>query len=360
LNLRVPGPTPVPEDIRAAGAQQMINHRGPEFAELINSVHSGLQHIFQTKQEVSILTASGTGAMEAAVVNSFSPGDKVLSISIGVFGNRFAQIAEIYGAEIVKPTIPYGSAADPELIKNELEKNPSIKGVLVTHNETSTGVTNDIKSIAKVVKSFDKLLLVDAISSLGCIPLPTDEWNCDVVISGSQKGFMVPPGLAFGVQSDAALSASKTATMPRFYFDFERHTSYYHRGQTPWTPAVSIFYGLDLALKKMLNEGLANIFTRHEKTATKVRSAVKEIGLKLFAEDEQSASNTVTSVRIPESVDAKRLLGLLRTEHNIVLAGGQADLDGKIFRIGHLGYVEEKEIDEVIEKLKVVLPEVGF
>jgi aspartate aminotransferase-like enzyme len=360
LNLRVPGPTPVPDDIRSASAQQMINHRGPEFAELITRIHNGMQQVFQTKQDVSILTASGTGAMEAAIVNSFSPGDKVLSISIGVFGKRFAQIAEAYGAEVIKPSISSGSAADPEDIKNELKKDPAIKGVLVTHNETSTGVTNDMKSIAKVVKSFDKLLLVDAISSLGCIPLPTDEWNCDIVISGSQKGFMVPPGLAFGVQSSDAIEASKKATMPRFYFDFEKHTSYYHKGQTPWTPAVSLFYGLDLALKKMLDEGLDQIFVRHKKIASKVRNAVKEIGLELFAKDEQFASDTVTSVIIPKNVDAKQLLGLLRTEHNVILAGGQGDLEGKIFRIGHLGYVDENEIDEVIEKLKIILPKVGF
>jgi aspartate aminotransferase-like enzyme len=361
VNLRVPGPTPCPEDILLAGAQQMINHRGPEFSDIIQRVHSGLQRVFQTENQIAILTSSGTGAMEAAIVNTLSPGDRILMISIGVFGDRFCQIAEAYGVEIVKPDFPYGSFAKSEVVEEILAEDPSIKAVAVTHNETSTGVTNDLESLAGIIKRFDKLLLVDAISSLGCLPLETDTWGCDVVMTASQKGFMVPPGLAFVSVSPRAIEASKSSRIPRFYLDFERHLSYFQRGQTPWTPAVSILVALDKALEKMLGEGMEAIYLRHVTVANQTRLGVKALGLELFSEDENYASNSVTAVKVPEGVDARSLLNILRTEHDVVLAGGQGPaMEGKVFRIGHLGFVSEEDIRGVLTALEIVLPQVGF
>jgi aspartate aminotransferase-like enzyme len=361
VNLRIPGPTPCPEDILLAGAQQMINHRGPEFAELIDRVHSRLQNIYNTANDIIILTASGTGALEAAVVNTISPGDRVLGISIGVFGDRFCQLVQAYGGDLVKPEIPLGAAADPDLIKKALKDDPTIKVVAVTHNETSTGITNDLQAIARIVRDHEKLLLVDAISSLGCIPLESDAWGCDVVTTASQKGFMVPPGLAFASVNERGWSAAKEATTPRFYFDFGRHLTYFKRGQTPWTPAVSVLFSLDLALEQMLAEGMESIHTRQAIIGRKTREGIKALGLKLFAADETYASNTVTAVHVPEAVDAGKLLGLLRTEYNTVLAGGQGPaMEGKVFRIGHMGYVSEQDIDGVLETLGEALPQVGF
>jgi len=359
VNLRVPGPTPCPEEILQSGAQQMINHRGPEFAEIMFRVHSGLQKIFQTENDILLLTASGTAAMEAAIVNTLSPGDRILGVTIGVFGDRFCQVAEAYGADLVKLQSPLGSAVDPDSVKAVLESDPAIKAVAITHNETSTGVTNDLEAVCRVVKSYDKLLLVDAISSLGCIPLETDGWGCDVVMTASQKGFIVPPGLAFVSVSPRAWAASKQATMPRFYLDFSRHLNSFQRGQTPWTPAVSVFMALDRALDIMLDEGMSAIYERHARLARMTREGIKALGLELFAQNEEYASNTVTAVKVPADLEAKVLLDTLRTKHGVVLAGGQGPvMEGKVFRVGHLGYVTEEDIHGVLQALELTLPRI--
>ena len=357
--LRIPGPTPCPKEVLQAMTRQMINHRGVEFQELIGSITSRLKEFFQTKGDVFILTASGTGGMEAAIVNTLSPGDKVLAVCNGVFGERFAAIAEAFGAEVERLSFPWGQPDDHNAVRQALHSDKSIKAVLVTHNETSTGVTNDLAAIGEVVKQYDKLLLVDAISSLGCIDLQTDAWGCDVVVTGSQKGWMVPPGLAFISVSKKAWEAHARARMPRFYWDFAQAKKYLESGQTPWTPAISIFYALAVALELMASEGLANIFARHARIGQKTRDGVKALGLPLFAV-EKYASNTVTAVRAPDGLDTKLLLTMLREEHGIILAGGQRDLAGKIFRIGHLGWVTELDIDALIERLKVALPKAGF
>ena len=357
--LRIPGPTPCPKEVLQAMTRQMINHRGVEFQELIGSITSRLKEFFQTKGDVFILTASGTGGMEAAIVNTLSPGDKVLAVCNGVFGERFAAIAEAFGAEVERLSFPWGQPDDHNAVRQALHSDKSIKAVLVTHNETSTGVTNDLAAIGEVVKQYDKLLLVDAISSLGCIDLQTDAWGCDVVVTGSQKGWMVPPGLAFISVSKKAWEAHARARMPRFYWDFAQAKKYLESGQTPWTPAISIFYALAVALELMASEGLANIFARHARIGQKTRDGVKALGLPLFAV-EKYASNTVTAVRAPDGLDTKLLLTILREEHGIILAGGQRDLAGKIFRIGHLGWVTESDIDAVIERLKAALPKAGF
>jgi len=356
MQLRIPGPTPCPPEVLQAMGKQMINHRGKEFADIIQDATAKLKQLFQTRNDVFLLTGSGTGGMEAAIVNTLSPGDKVLSVSVGVFGNRFAEIAESYGAEVTHLNFEFGTAADPEAVRQSLKADAGISAVLVTHNETSTAVTNDLKSISAIVKEFDKLLLVDAISALGSIDLPVDAWQCDVVVTGSQKGWMVPPGLAMVSVSDAAWQAHAKAKMPRFYWDFTKARSYLEKGQTPWTPPVSVFFGFAVALDMMLAEGLPNIFARHARSADMARSGVKSLGLSLFA-DERCASDTITAVKASDGLDVARLLQILREEHKVILAGGQANLAGKIFRIGHLGWVTEDDIKEVLEALGKALPQ---
>ena len=356
MNLRIPGPIPVPNNILEAMANPMINHRGPEFAELLNRVTDGLKQVFQTNNDLYIFTASGTGVMEAAIVNTLSPGDNVLSASVGVFGDRFAEIASTYGAKVEKLKFAEGKGVDPNLIRESLVKNPNIKAVLVVHNETSTGVTNPLPEIAKIVKTeFNKLLLVDGISSVGSIPVQTDFLGCDVVATASQKGWMLPPGLAFLSFSSEAWKAHKVSKMPKFYFDIANYEKYLKIGQPPFTPALSVMYSLDIALRQILDEGIENVFERHFDIAEATRNGIKNIGLELFA-DKSVASNTVTSVKIPDNIDAKLLMSTMRKKYNIVLAGGQKELSGKIFRIGHLGLCTLQEIEDVIESLKKSLP----
>ena len=358
-NLRVPGPVPCPPEVLDTLTTPMINHRGPEFRDILNGVTDRLKKVFMTANDLYILTASGTGALEACLVNTLSPGDKVLASIIGSFGQRFADMAEAYGARVTRLEFEWGAAADPQALHSALEADPDIKAVLVTHNETSTGVTNDLEAISSIVKKeFDKLLLVDAISSLSCIPLPVDQWGCDVVAAGSQKGLMVPPGLSFISFSPRAWQAQREARMPRYYYDLAAAQRYLERGQTPFTPAVSLFYALDLALDTLLSQGLEEVFRRHAYIGAATREGVKDLGLTLLA-DESCASNTVTAVRIPEGLDGRSLVSNLRTEHSVVVAGGQGKLEGKIFRIGHMGNVAQGEIEEFFTALKATLSGLG-
>ena len=359
-NLRIPGPTPVPPDILKAMARPMVNHRGKPFAEIVRRVAERLKDFFLTKEDVLILTASGTGGLEAAVVNTLSPGQKVLSVSIGAFGDRFAAIAEKYGADITMLQYEWGQAAQPEDVRKALEHDAEISAVMVTHNETSTGVTNPLEEIAKVVREFDKLLLVDAISSLGAIPLDMDDWGLDCVVTGSQKGWMVPPGLAFAALSERGWKAYEESTMPRFYFDLGRARDSQAKGQTPWTPAVSIFFALDVALEKMGQEGLESILARHARIGKIVRDGVTALGLDLLCRDERYASNTVTAIKSPDGVDVSELRRVLEDEHDVVIAGGQAKLSGRIFRIGHLGLADEEDIQDALDALAAALPKLGF
>ncbi|MDD5037723.1 MAG: alanine--glyoxylate aminotransferase family protein [Dehalococcoidales bacterium] len=357
--LRIPGPTPCPPEVLQALSRQMIDHRGSEFVNMFNRVTDKLKQVFMTKNDVFVLTGSGTGGMEATIVNTLSPGDKVLAVSIGSFGDRFTSIARTFGADVIPMNVEWGKAADPDAIRKALQAESKIKAVMVTHNETSTGVTNDLAAISSVVKSFDKLLLVDSISGMSSIKCPVDEWHLDVTISGSQKGWMVPPGLVFVSVSPEAWKAHASAKMPRFYWDFAQAKKYLERGQTPWTPAVSVIFALDVALEMMLKEGLPNIFARHARVSKAAREGVKSLGLSPFA-DEKYASNTVTAVTAPSGLDIKKLRQILREEHKVVLAGGQGKLEDKIFRIGHLGWVNEDNIKTVISALKIALPKAGF
>ncbi len=354
MQLRIPGPTPCPPEALEAMGRQMTNHRGPEFGKILNSITGKLKQAFQTKGDVFVLTASGTGGLEAAIVNTLSPGDKVLSLGNGFFAERFGHIAAQYGAEVARLDFEWGKPIEPDAVEKALKTDGEIKAVLATHNETSTGMTNDIRETSAIAKKFDKLLLVDAISSLGCINLPTDEWDCDIVVTASQKGWMVPPGLSMVSVSEKAWRAHSKAKMPRYYWDFGKAKDYLEKGQTPWTPAISVFYALDVALDSMLTEGLDNIFARHARVGHTARNGVRSLGLSLFP-DEKYASNTVTAVNATDSIDVARLIQILREEHEVIIAGGQQKLSGKIFRIGHLGLVYEDDIKLVLEALNKAL-----
>jgi len=362
LNLRIPGPTPVPADILEAVAHPMVNHRGREFAALISRVAERLKDWFQTSNDVLILSASGTGGLESAVVSTLSPGDRVLSVSIGAFGERFAAIADTYGAEVIPLQYEWGQAARPDEVRQALAEHADVTAVLVTHNETSTGVTNPLEEIARAVRESapSVLILVDAVSSLGAIPFEADGWGLDVVVTGSQKGWMVPPGLAFVSMSERAWRAYEKAKMPRFYFDLGRHRDALPKGQTPWTPAMSIFFGLDVALERMAEEGAERIFTRHASMGRRVREGVKALGLELLCQDERYASDTVTAIKCPEGIEVSALRNAMEDEYNVILAGGQGKLQGKIFRIGHLGLVEEEDIRETLAALDQTLAKLGF
>lgn len=357
MNLRVPGPTPLPRLVREAAAADMINHRGPEFKEMFGAVLADLQYVFQTTDEVVILTGSGTGGLEAAIVNLLNPGDRVLAVSIGAFGERFAEIARAFGAEVTMVTAPWGQAADPLALEDALARTPDVRLVLVTHNETSTGVTNDLRTLAEVVRAkrngSSPLLVVDGISSVGSIPLLTGEWGCDVVVGGSQKGWMAPPGLAMLSVSPRAWEAAEKATCPRYYWDLRAARHYAGRGQTPWTPAVSVLYGLRAGLQMMRAEGLEAIYARHRRVAQRMREGTQALGLELFA-DPAHASDTVTTLRVPAGWDGEALVAKMR-EQGVIVAGGQGKLKGQVLRVGHLGYVDTADIDEVLRALAVAL-----
>jgi aspartate aminotransferase-like enzyme len=335
----------------------MMNHRGPEFAQVLRRVTDGLNWMFQTSSDVLSATTSGTGGLEMAIVNTLSPGDTVLSVSIGSFGDRFRNIAKAYGANPIAYSLEWGEAADPKEIGRLLDENPGVRAVTVTHNETSTGVTNPIEEIAKEVRARDKLILVDAVSSMSSIPCPVERWDLDVVVSGSQKGWMVPPGLAFVSMSERAWAANAEAKMPRFYFDAVKTRDSLAKLQNPWTPAMSVYFALDKAFEMMRAEGLEGIFTRHQAIADYTRERVKGMGLKLVPVDERFASNTVTAVWWPEGIDGKALSKRAREEFGVVIGGGQGKLEGKIFRIGHLGWVQRPDVEQALDVVEKLLQE---
>ncbi len=358
MQLRVPGPTPCPPRVLDAMTRQMINHRGKDFAEILQSTTGLLQQFFNTKNDVYVLTASGTGGMEAAVVNTLSPGDPVLAVTTGYFGERLANMAGIYGAQVTRLDFPWGHPADPDAVSQALQNDPGIKAVLMVHNETSTGVTNPLPQLCQVVKEFDKLLVVDGISSMGSLEFKVDEWGIDVAITASQKGWMAPPGLAMISFSPRAWEAHACATMPRFYWDLALAKRFLNKGQTPFTPAVSTLYAMLAALELMAEEGQQGIIDRHQRVADATRKGVKVLGLSLLP-PEEFASNTVSAVLVPQGLDTKQLQRLM-AQQDVILSGGQGALEGRIFRIGHLGWVTEEDVQIVLKALESVLPRAGF
>jgi aspartate aminotransferase-like enzyme len=358
-NLRIPGPTALPPSVREAGSRQMINHRGPEFAAMLDRILTGMKPFFGTTNDVAMLTCAGSGGLEAAVVNTLSPGDRVLGVSIGSFGDRFAKIAGVYGANVTKLDVEWGRAADPAAVRQELEADPSYKVVLLTHNETSTGVMNPIADLAGAIHDAapDALILVDSVSGLGAVPFEMDAWGVDLVVTGSQKAWMAAPGLAMIAASNRAWEAMERATMPRFYLDLRSHRDAAKDGQTPFTPAIAVVYQVDEGLRLMHEEGKEGVFARHEACAAATRAGLQALDFQLVADD-AVASRTVTAAWLPDGVEWKAFNGLIKG-HGVVLAGGQGKLTGKIFRVGHLGSVTVGEVLDVIAVLERALVETG-
>lgn len=359
--LMLPGPTPIPESVLQELSAPMIGHRSAGWAELFEDVEAKVKWVFQTQNDVMSISGSGSGGLEAAVVNTLSPGDKVLALEIGVFGERFSTIAEAYGAQVDRLQFEFGTAVDLDLLEARLaaDTNKEIKAVLVTHNETSTSVLNPLESIAKLVKSHGALILVDAISSLVSTNLPVDKWDLDVVVGGSQKAFMIPPGLAFVTFSDRAWEAYKSSTMPKFYFDFKYYRDYRAKSQTPWTPPITLFFGLKESLRLMQEEGLPQLFKRHEQMMKATRAGVQALGFSLFVPDENIASRAVTGIVAPEGMDAEAIRKGMLDDHHIVLAGGQRALKGKLIRVGHLGYQGLPDILSTLAALEIVMKKMG-
>lgn len=360
--LMIPGPTPCPASVLLAHARPMINHRGPQFRAIMEEVVENLKKVYKTKNEIFVLTSSGTGSMEAAVVNTLSPGDKVLSLSIGNFGERWAKIAATYGANVEKVNFPLGTAVDPEVVRQHLaaDTKKEIKAVLIQFNETSTGVYNPMPAVAKVVHEHGAMILVDAVSGLGAIDLDTDGLGLDVVCAGSQKAFMCPPGLAFISFSERALAAAKVAKMPRFYFDILEAREYAKIGQTAWTPAIPQFFGVQQGLRLMMEEGMANFQARHMRLRNATRAAVKALGMQLFVEDDSIASPVITALAAPQGISPDAIRKLALEKYGVVFAVGQGSLKATHFRIGHLGYVNESDIYAALSVLGSVLMELGF
>jgi aspartate aminotransferase-like enzyme len=356
-NLRTPGPTPLPPSVREALARDMVNHRGPEFAAILRNCLAGLEWAYQVvEHDIVILTTSGTGGLESLVANTLSPGERLLVASMGNFGERMGQIARVFGASVTQLDVEPGHALDPDLITDTLRANPDIQTVFFTHNETSTGVLNPLRELAGAVRQVrpEALVLVDGISSVSSVPIEPEAWGCDVVVAGSQKGWMTPPGLAFVSISPRAWERQARSTLPKFYFDWQLARRSAESGETPWTPAVSLFYALQAGLRLMREEGLEQIFARHERLAQYTREGLADLQVRLFA-DPRFASPTVTTAWLPDGVNGRALLTALDERHSVVLAGGQGNLSGKIFRIGHMGWVEQTELDAVLRALQVEL-----
>lgn len=360
--LMIPGPTNIPPRILQMLGKPAVGHRTPGFSEIIKDVTIRLKSIYQTENDLFILTSSGSGAMEAAVANFVNAGDSVLVMENGNFGERWAKINARYGADVEVISGTWGEQANPQVLKERIEKdvNKKIKAVFITHNETSTGVVNDVKALREALGDHPALFIVDSISGMAVSPLPVDEWKLDVVVSGSQKAFMIPPGLAFISVSPKAWEVSDKVTTPRFYFDLRAaQKSFNEKTTTPYTPATSLLVALQETLKMIQEEGLEHIYQRHNNFKTLVRTAVKAMGLETLT-TEQAASSAVTAIKKPGDIDVKKITKIMREKHNVVIAGGQGKLQKKIFRIGHLGYVHVNDIIITIAALERTLKELGM
>ena len=358
--LMIPGPTPVPEQVLLAMAKHPIGHRSGDFSKIMAEVNQGLKWLHQTQNDVLILAASGTGAMEAGIINFLSPGDRVLVGCNGKFGDRWAELPQAFGLQVDTITAEWGQPLDTEQFRVALEADTekTIKAVIVTHSETSTGVLNDLETINRHVKAHgEALIIVDTVTSLGAVNVPVDAWGLDVVASGSQKGYMIPPGLSFVSVNDRAWKAYANAKLPRFYFDLGKYRKDAVKNTTPFTPPVNLFFALQAALNMMQKEGLESIFARHQRQMQATRAAMQALGLPLFAPD--GASSPAITAVIPDRVDAEQVRSVMRKRYDIALAGGQDHLKGKIFRIGHLGFVSDRDILSAVSALEATLQELG-
>jgi aspartate aminotransferase-like enzyme len=358
-NLRVPGPTPLPLEVREAQSAPMIDHRGTEFGEMLREISPAIAGLIGTRQEVLLLTGSGSGAMEAAVVNTLSPGDRVLAVTIGSFGDRFAKIATAFGAAVERFEVPWGQAVDPAELAAHLAANPAYRAVLITHNETSTGVTNPLEELAGVVRAApgDPLLVVDGISGLGALPFEMDAWGIDLVISASQKAFMASPGIAIAALSQRAWEAAEVARMPRAYWDLREARTWAAKGQTPWTPAVSIIFGLRVGVRRLVAEGRERTWARHGAIATAVQAGLEALGLRLVAAP-GVRSHTVTAAWLPDGLEWAPFNAAMRAR-GLIVAGGQGAFAGRILRLGHMGAVGIDEMRDAVRLMGETLGEMG-
>lgn len=353
--LFTPGPTPVPESIMLRMAQPIIHHRTPEFQEALRSVGEGLGYLFCTSQPVMTLTSSGTGAMETSLVNTLSAGDELIFVNGGKFGERWGEIARAYGLVAHEITIEWGSAVTAEQILETLGAHPDVKAICMTHSETSTGAFTDVRAIASRLRpAFDGLIIVDGITAVGAHEMRFDEWDIDVVVTGSQKGLMIPPGLAFIAFSERAWRAAERSTLPKFYFDMKAAKKAHASNDTPWTPAVTLVLGVADALAMIREEGIENVWNRHDRLARALREGAVALGLKNFA---SPPSNALTSITLPDNGDT--FMSLMKKKYKITMAAGQDHLKGKIFRVAHLGYYDEADMLAVIYAIDCALTEVG-
>ncbi|MEK7634091.1 MAG: alanine--glyoxylate aminotransferase family protein [Patescibacteria group bacterium] len=358
-NLRIPGPTPLPPQVLSSLSQQMISHRGKSYEKIHQEVVANLQYFFQTKNPIYLLTASGTAGLETAVVNFFSHGDPVIFFTCGEFGNRWAEIGRRYCLNVNQVKFPEGSAVKKEIVLQTLSKTKKLAGVFITHNETGTGVSNDLFSIAPIVKSHpDKpLFLVDSVSALGGVNLPMDDLKIDVLVTASQKAWMSSPGIAMVAVSKDAWERQKVSKIPKYYLDLDLYEKFGQKNQTPATPAVSVLFSLQAALSLMKKQGREKIFRKHLELRDYFREQIRKIGLKLVVNDNE-ASPTVTSIWPPEGIDEAAWRKILREKYNIVIAGGMGELKGKIVRVAHMGYVTKSDLDQVIDSFKKSLKEI--
>ena len=356
--LLTPGPTPVPPEVLAAVGAPVIHHRSPDFRRIYGDCLERLGTVCRTDSDVLLFTASGTGAVESAVANLCSPGDRLLVVSAGYFGERWASMVEAYGAHLIQLRYPWGETPEPDELRDALEAAGGVDVVYLTHSETSTGVVADVHALAEVAKESGALVVVDAVSSLAAVPLETDAWDIDVVVSGSQKALMTPPGLSLASVSDAALAAATHAISPRFVFDWERTRAAQAKLDAPFTPAISLVLGLNVALGLILEEGLEAAWERHTRLGRACRAGVKAMGLELFSPDEDRSA-VVTAVKVPEGVDAGEFLLTLRDRFGVQLVGGQGELKGKIFRIGHIGWFDVFDITTALAAIELALVESG-
>ena len=356
--LLTPGPTPVPPPVVAAMSEPIIAHRGSDFRRLATEVLDRLAKVFRTRNDVLLFTSSGTGAMESAVANLCSPGDRVVPVSSGHFGERWSSVAGAYGCDVQPLRYAWGDIPSADDLSAHLRELGGAHAVFLTHSETSTGVVCDLEALADVARSTDALVVVDAISSLGAVPLEPDEWGLDAVVTGSQKALMTPPGLAVASVSPVAWDACSRASSPRFYFDWQRARKAQERPQTPFTPAISIVMGLNVALRMLLEEGLENVFERHRRLGRACREGVKAMGLELFSPDDDRSA-VVTAIRMPDGIDGQEIVQAVRDRLGVTLAGGQGELQGKVVRVGHIGYVDVFDVVTALAALELALAEAG-
>jgi aspartate aminotransferase-like enzyme len=356
--LLTPGPTPVPPEVLAALAQPVIHHRERDFREIYERCLARLAAVYRTEHDVLMFTTSGTGAFESAVANLTSAGDRQLVLSAGNFGERWAGMVKAFGAELVHVRLEWGETPEPEDLRSALEDAGDVRVVYLTHSETSTGVVCDVQALTAVAKEAGAVVVVDAVSSLGAVPLETDAWGIDVVVSGSQKALMCPPGVAFTSVAPAALEAAATASAPRYVFDWERTRKAQAKLDAPFTPAISIVRALDVALGLLLEEGLEAAFDRHARLGRACREGAKAMGLELFSPDEERSA-VVTAIRSPDGVDATDVVSALRDRFGITIANGQGELKGKIFRIGHIGWFDVFDITTALAAVELTLADAG-